>query len=180
MKLISHIDFYSAARNPGRCIEPDAMSGKDSWDISGNWELMKAVLPEEYHETYGARLDSGHKCVLCRSGGRVVHTAWLAVEHLVVDEIRFDWRLPQYSVCIYDVSTIPAARGQGYYTKTLIWLRETERLSGITALWIYADAGNVASSRGILSAGFTRRSQVTAVSFGHRVLFSFGSKPGVK
>ncbi len=109
---------------------------------------------KEFSRQYRARFADGARALIGTQSGCIVFSAWIASVRLRIDELRFDWRLPEGDSVIYDCVTMPDARGRGIYPDAL------RRLSGMLAeeggrrLWIYAEEDNPASLRGIEKADF--------------------------
>ena len=120
---------------------------------------------------YRGRFRDGGRCMIGIADDTVVFTAWIACRSLRIDELRRDWRIPEASAVVYDVVTIPAWRGKGVYPEALRRIAGALSGEGIRDMWIYAEAENTASRRGILKAGFVPRGEVSCVGFAG---FSFG------
>jgi RimJ/RimL family protein N-acetyltransferase len=135
----------------------------------------------EYADTYRARFAVGHSAVIGKAGATVAFVAWVARGALDIDEIRSRWMLPEHDRCIYDVVTRGEFRGRGVYPSALSWFAELlarEHPSGCT--WIYCDATNAPSRRGIEKAGYEFKGRVRAAWFGRALLLRRGSIPGGK
>jgi GNAT superfamily N-acetyltransferase len=140
---------------------------------------IPAVFPfdvwhPEFRELYLRRLAAGHAAVCCHCGGILVHVSWIAFEALRIDEVARTWRFAAGECCVYDVITLPAARGRGIYPAVLRWICGHAAGEGLQSVWIYADARNTASARGIRSAGFTQAGTIRAFRVWKRPLITFG------
>jgi CelD/BcsL family acetyltransferase involved in cellulose biosynthesis len=104
--------------------------------------------------------------------GRSSHFLWiLSYDGFHLSEI--DHRLEPFSpaaAMIFDCWTPAADRGRGYYATAIRSAATTLQSEGRSA-WIFTDASNVSSLRGILKAGFEYRfSLVRRRRFGHSII----------
>lgn len=103
--------------------------------------------------------ESGHSgFVLQNEGGRPVHFLWVsdyAGFHLSEIDHSLDHSAPGAAM-VFDCWTPAANRAHGYYSTAIRQVAARLRQQGRTA-WIFGGAGNVASVRGILKAGFEYR-----------------------
>ncbi len=157
-----------------RMARPAPPASDMQWEIVGRrWSLPK-TLPREYGRQYDERLAAGHRCILCRNNGVVVHTEWLATGALRIDELGTMWTIPAGEACIYDVVTPVMHQGRGYYRRTLQWLQH----ACSEPLWIYAEKDNRASLHAIGKEGFTEQGRVGIVRLGSATVLRHGTLPG--
>jgi GNAT superfamily N-acetyltransferase len=143
------------------CVPVTVMTGETDFRLVGGNEFPWETHPLRQHDaTYRRRFVTGGRALVGYRDSDIVITAWLANGTLRIDELAFDWHLPDAALAVYDVVTMPAWRGQGIYTAAL------RHLSSLLAdnareLWIYADQRNTASLRGIRRAQFSTAGIIT-------------------
>ncbi len=157
-----HLLFYSAETEGASPI-----SGK-SFRIVDAQNALPA-LPEHllrFADAHKGRFIEGHSAVIGETESRIVFIAWLAFGSLRIDELAREWKLAPDEAVVYDVFTMPEARGKGWYPDALTWLRVELKKSGIARCWIYAERGNSASIKGIEKAGFACRGALRSLLIG--------------
>ncbi|MBE0645171.1 MAG: hypothetical protein IH600_13900 [Bacteroidetes bacterium] len=112
---------------------------------------------------YRQRFADGGVAFIGRSGEEVVFSAWLQRSRLRIDELSWTWNLPHTDAVVYDVETMDAWRGRGIYPEALRRLSGLLADEGLRYIWIYAEAGNTASLRGIEKAFFDFRGSLSAL-----------------
>lgn len=144
--------FYTA------CTEPDASSSAHAIDpiiVRTTADLPEVLHGHAHARVHAHRLAAGHAALLLMEGDAVTHMSWIARHSLRVDELACTMELPDDAMCVYDVVTTDAWRGRGAYPAVLQWLRHNAGTHfDATRVWIYSDAGNSASRRGIEKAGY--------------------------
>lgn len=88
------------------------------------------------------------------AGGQLIGYGWLQSWESVRREF---WWLADDGVCLGPYWTHPEQRGRGVYGRLLAHSLAECRRRGWTELYIWADAANAASIRGITKAGFRPR-----------------------
>jgi hypothetical protein len=132
-----------------------------------------------YLDQYSERFAIGHEALIGRVDGALAFHAWIARKTLWVAELDLDWNLPPGDACIYDVVTLPAFRGRGYYPSVLRRLAAQPGCSGNHGVWVFCEDANRASEHGIRKAGYVQRGALAACWLRRRVLFRSGRLAGV-
>lgn len=117
---------------------------------------------KEFTGQYRARFSEDARALIGTQDGRIVFSAWIASARLHIDELRFTWDIPDGDAVAYDCVTMPEARGRGIYPEALRRLSGMLAEEGIRHLWIYAEADNAASLRGIEKADFEYHGSIRA------------------
>ncbi len=139
------------------------------------WDLRSL---SQHHAVYRHRFEAGGRALLGIRDQDTVFTAWIQQQVLQVDEMRWQWRLPQLDAVVYDVMTFEAWRGMGIYPLALRSLSGMLAEENVHHLWIYAERENIASLRGIEKADFEYRGSISAQVFAG-VAFRSGRVKGV-
>lgn len=116
-------------------------------------------------ETYRERFRDGHRAYIGDAGGEIAFTAWVAEKSLRVDECAWRWTIAATDAVVYDCVTAEQWRGRGIYPEALRELAQLLAADGRRHLWIYADAMNAASLRGIEKAEFEFRGEIASCTF---------------
>lgn len=146
-----------------RCMPAARPEGNRSYAIVGEQDFPWAHPVALRHATiYHARFRQGHRALLGRVDGEPVFTAWIAVRSLRVDECAWTCTIADTEAVVYDCVTAVDWRGQGIYPEALRELSALLAGEGILHLWIYADARNAASRRGIEHASFDFLGEIRA------------------
>lgn len=114
-------------------------------------------------EQYRRRFEEGHLLFLARTGGRTVHSIWVARNKLAVDEIQRSLALKETSCCMYNAETMSEFRGRGIYPAVLSRISHWWREQGGDRLYIYTEPGNTTSARGIEKAGMERIGEMSCL-----------------
>ncbi len=157
MRRIMHHDtllFFSVCPSAGPTYEEN--------DSAQHFQVLsdETVFPwvglsdDQLAACYRSRFRDGHTAIILNDNGERVFTAWIASGRLHVDELNYDWRIPASERVVYDCVTAAAHRGRGLYPAALRWIVRYAQREEISRVWIYADARNHASLRGIDKAGF--------------------------
>ena len=130
------------------------------------------AFPEGIRE----RLDSGAVCRGFFLDGELVNIAWITRGYLEMEPgVRV---FESASVGIFDCYTLPAHRGKGVYTNSLVRLADMAAEGDASCALIGVDPGNIASIRGIERAGFQPFFRLTRVRrFGRESLRKEGFAP---
>lgn len=172
MLRTAHVFFYHAERLPA------GREGGEFALLTSPEEFPWPLLPEGApRETYRARFALGHRAVLRVVDSALAFRCWLAAGSLRVDELALDWRIPEGDLCVYDVVTEPAFRGLGLYPAALTWVRANAPAH--SRVWVYCDATNTASRRGIAKAAFTCAGSLRALVARRTAVFRTGRIAGV-
>ncbi len=136
--------------------------------------------PEWKAEAFKVRFERGHEAIVLPAVDETAFLAWIATGILTVEEIGLQWSIAPSEFCIYDCLTAPRHRLQGHYRAALNWLTAQDFCIGrFNRAWIYADARNEASLRGIAAAGFSAAGALTAIRLRGRTLLRIGGIAGV-
>jgi RimJ/RimL family protein N-acetyltransferase len=93
-------------------------------------------------------------CWIAETGGRMVHSSWVATESAWVGEIERVFIVPPGDAYIYESFTRPEMRGRGIYPAVLLTISERLGAGSVRRLWIAVEATNPSSLRAIQKAGF--------------------------
>ena len=123
---------------------------------------MLARLHQLDIPTIDARIQAGNHPYVAFLQSIPVAYGWVATR---IERIEPDlaWPLAAHECSLWDFATLPAWRGRGIYPRLLQAILQAEAVAA-ERFWIGHTAGNTASQRGILKAGFhlTIRSVMTA------------------
>jgi hypothetical protein len=169
--------FYRSVDAAG----PPTIPGAVAFRIVSNSEMFPwdTVPRREYHDVFRNRFDHGHLALIGSVDNRHAFLAWIARDALVVDEIATLWNLPPAQHCLYDVVTEETFRGRGLYPDAISWYaRQHAGHMPRGCTWIYCDAKNTASQRGIEKAAYSYHCSVRAVWVGKYRVARMGRLPG--
>ena len=99
-------------------------------------------------------------------GDNIVHQSWLRFDEMDISEVNQKIKLNVNEACIYDCYTAEEFRGKGYYPRMLEFLRAWLKQVGVDKVYIYVEADNKSSIRGIEKAGFTKERAIKTGLFG--------------
>jgi hypothetical protein len=102
------------------------------------------------------RFETGRRCYAGWVGGKLAAYGWISFEEEFVGELGLRLRLLPGEAYIWDCVTIPVFRQRHLYSALLIHIVGELSAEKYCRVWIGADIENVASQRGIASAGFRR------------------------
>lgn len=146
-----------------RCVPVRVLSGAFDFRLCDTEEFPWEAHPmTAHHPVYRERFVAGGRALIGSSDGDLVFTAWLQQHALHVDELGWTWRLRDTDSVVYDVVTFDAWRGRGIYPRALRELSGMLADAGVVHLWIYAEADNASSLRGIEKADFEFRGTIIA------------------
>lgn len=100
-----------------------------------------------------ARLNNGNEAYLGYLDQTPVAYGWSARKTGVIKEVGLEWPIPPGERHLWDFKTRPEWRGLGVYPHLLQAIIRQER-EVVKRFWIGHQAGNEASRRGIIKAGF--------------------------
>jgi GNAT superfamily N-acetyltransferase len=100
-----------------------------------------------------ARLADGHRAYLAYWEGEPVGFGWSATRRAAIGELGLAFALPVGDRYLWDFVTLAPWRGRGIYPRLLQTILVAEA-SEASRFWIGHDLDNVASRKGILTAGF--------------------------
>ena len=100
------------------------------------------------------RFASGRRSYVAQVDRSLAAYGWVSFDEEEIGEIRLRIRLQPGEAYIWDCGTLPAYRRLRLYTSLLIYMTDQLRADGLCRVWIGADGDNLASQRGIASAGF--------------------------
>ncbi len=131
-----------------------------SVDAAGDDRSLAALAGLDVAEVAARRRD-GNRPYVARVAGAVAGWGWVAEELLEIGELAVTTALPPGEYYLWDFVTVERWRGRGIYPRLLqAILRDV--LPPDAHCWIGHEPGNVASSRGILKAGFRRVGDIYA------------------
>ena len=172
MVRLAHIHFYHAERLPaggeGRAFT--LVPSPEEFP----WSLLPADAP---NEAYRARFAIGHCAVVSVVDSALAFRCWLASGSLRVDELALEWSLPEGDLCMYDVVTDTAFRGRGFYPDALSWVRTYPAAQ--SRVWVYCDATNISSQRGIAKAAYVYVGSLRALVARRTAILRAGRIAGV-
>jgi hypothetical protein len=168
----AHVFFYHAERLPAGPEGGEFMMVTSPETFP--WSLLPEIAPRE---TYRARFALGHRALLRVVDSVLAFRCWLAAGSLRVDELAFDWSIPEGDLCVYDVVTEPDFRGIGLYPAALTWVRANA--SAQSRVWVYCEATNTASRRGIGKAAYSCAGSMRALVAGRTAIVRTGRIAGV-
>ncbi|MBI5647977.1 MAG: GNAT family N-acetyltransferase [Ignavibacteriae bacterium] len=147
--------LFFSTRPDANPVHEDQASGQQFHMLdSENVFPWSSLSDDRLAACYRSRFRDGHAAIAQSDRGERVFTAWLASGGLHVDELGFEWRIPDAERVVYDCNTAPTHRGRGLYPAALRWIVRHIQRDDVSRVWIYADARNHASLRGIEKAGF--------------------------
>jgi GNAT superfamily N-acetyltransferase len=117
----------------------------------------------EFAEQYRSRFSVGARAFIGLADDTVVYSSWVQPQALVIDELRWTWKLVPGDAVVYDVVTMPDWRGKGIYPDALRRLCGMLAEQGTRHLWIYAERENASSIQGIRKAGFEYHGEISAL-----------------
>jgi GNAT superfamily N-acetyltransferase len=71
------------------------------------------------------RLGAGHRCIVARRGGRIIHARWFSPDRLESAYLGLAFELPSDTVYAHDIFTAPDARRQGISVAAASLYRDT-------------------------------------------------------
>ena len=111
-----------------------------------------------------SRIRDGEKVFIGRLDDEPAHYAWVSLkDEMHLSEIGKAFRLEAGAGFVYDCYTAESFRGRGIYTAVLRQLVEHLKRAAVEQVFIHCDRENVASRKGIESAGFELYSSYTRV-----------------
>lgn len=119
------------------------------------------------------RVERGNRAVLGRIRGEAAAIGWSCAGQVEIGELGLDFELPSNNRYVWDFVTLPEWRGRGIYPALLRAFIEHE--ADVERFWVGHDLDNVASSRGILKAGFQPVGEVYAVEGAGPIFVAEGS-----
>ena len=115
--------------------------------------------------TVGARIQSGNRPYVAWVGSTPVAYGWSARTAAEVGEYRLAFRVPRANRYLWDFATLPSWRGRGIYPRLLQAIMARER--DAQRFWIIHLPENMASERGIRSAGLRAVGELASLSPDH-------------
>lgn len=94
-------------------------------------EAYAAFRPDAAPSETRRRFDAGHRCVVARRGGRIVHGRWISPEQLESPYLGLSFDLPATSVYVHDTFTAAEARRQRISLMVSTWYRGALRDEGV-------------------------------------------------
>lgn len=178
--IISHtIDFARVAIFQ-RCLDPGIQHDwprrtRLDFRLLGKDDFHKSEIfrQKNRRERFVARLGEGHKCLgFVSDGGEVRSYLWLSCGSDGVSVAPFEAGLKcQFDArtsYMWDCRTAESHRRQGLYREGLERLQTLSKERGAEFAFIVSRAGNRASKKGILAAGFEKKYVMTIVKIANR------------
>jgi ribosomal protein S18 acetylase RimI-like enzyme len=111
------------------------------------------------------RFQTGRRCFSLLAAGQIAAYGWVTRGPECVGELEREFHLNDSEAYIWDCSTLPAWRRQGYYSALLSHLIHQLHGEGLLRIWIGASRQNQPSVRGFASAGFQPVVDITYCRF---------------
>jgi len=121
------------------------------------------------------RFERGNRAVIGWMDGEAAASGWSCAGRVEIGELGLDFQVPPDNRYLWDFVTLPEWRGRRIYPALLRAFIDRE--PGVERFWVGHDLDNVASSRGILKAGFQTVGAVYAVEGVGPVYVTGGSAP---
>lgn len=118
---------------------------------------LEDVVPELGEVALHALAAERHQLYVARAGALVVACGWVATERATIAELGVTIVLDPDARYLWGFVTRRGWRGQGLYPRLLQQIVQREPAN---RFWIGHDIGNVASSRGVVRAGFSAVGEV--------------------
>lgn len=131
------------------CKEPED-------DIHILTSQSKDLLPEtfKHNPVWNVRMQRGDFLCAILKSNEIVSYGWVARQETFIREVGCNITPDPDQVYIYDCFTSPQHRQKGFYSRVLNKIIEWSHSENIKHLVIFSEASNVASKKGIESAGF--------------------------
>ena len=121
------------------------------------------------------RFRRGNRAVVGWAGTTPAGIGWSSSGRVEIGELGLDFDLPPGNRYLWDFVTLPEWRGRGIYPGLLQAFIKHE--PDVERFWVGHDLDNIASSRGILKAGFQTVGEVFAVDGVGPVYAAGGTAP---
>ncbi len=135
-----------------------------------NLQSFEYINALAFPEVIQDRFKKGEECFGFFLDSKLVHIAWLSFGYLGIFK-RFPIIKIQNGSGIYDVTTMPEFRQKGVYLSALSYLQGILQERGKSIALIAVSPDNIASQKGLLSAGFH---YIYSLNY-RRVFFVFSS-----
>ena len=100
------------------------------------------------------RLETGRQCYTAWVDDQIVAYGWVSFEHEEIGELNLRIKLLPGETYIWDCATLPAYRGNLFYSALLVYMLGQLRAQNMCRVWIGADDDNLASQKGMARSGF--------------------------
>jgi RimJ/RimL family protein N-acetyltransferase len=118
----------------------------------GDDQRLLSELTTTAPRTIASWIEKGHRPWLARMRDEPVAWGWVATDELSIGELRVTRQLPPGNRYLWGFFTSPAWRGRGIYPRLLQAIIKNEPEA--ERFWVGHDLDNIASARGIATAGF--------------------------
>jgi hypothetical protein len=139
-------------------------------------EAMIALATGLAAAEVAARHQQGHRAYRASVAGAFAGYGWSTSAVVVIRELRLRFTLPADHRYIWNCATEPKWRGHGVYPRLLQAVVRAE-MPATTRFWIGHAPGNLASARGMLTAGFQPVVDFEVLADGGVSLSATGSHP---
>lgn len=151
------------------------MSFLDPGELGDYGEFRPEVSPGETRR----RLDQGHRCVVARRDGAIVHARWISPERLESSYLGLSFDLPAGSVYIHDTFTAKGARRQGISLVVAPWYRRVLRGEGMQVMLGSTWPGNAPAREMLRASDQELIGSIGAIRLGSaRIPVTRGMPPG--
>jgi RimJ/RimL family protein N-acetyltransferase len=104
--------------------------------------------------SFRARLSATTRCFVVTQDELIVHASWMTTGAAWTRELRRYFRPPAGDAYVYESFTRPEVRGRGVYPLALTSIAAWLSGQGATRVWVAVEAGNPASVKAVVRAGF--------------------------
>ena len=132
---------------------------------SSDWSFSSVDAREitdiEYNLSHAKeRLKNGDKLFIVTENDELAHYSWVKFDEMDITEASKKIKLKEGEACIYDCYTNKKFRGQGLYPSMLKYLKGYFKEKGFNKVYIYVEANNIPSIKGIEKAGFKKEDSI--------------------
>lgn len=99
----------------------------------------------DYYMEVKRRFECGHKCFALRYNKEIVSTIFIGINQCYIAPVAYNIRLPSNVVGFYDVYTVSAYRGKGFYAKLFNITVNKCMEEGFDEAWMWIMPHNVVS-----------------------------------
>ncbi|MDO8623480.1 MAG: peptidoglycan bridge formation glycyltransferase FemA/FemB family protein [archaeon] len=143
--LIFSIDLKNVPK-----IEPKTNVILKKTDLNYIKSIEDYPLPERFRNT----IDGENEFFIFLKDDKIVHSSRIRYDRMDISEVNLNIPLNEKEACIFDCFTEENSRGLGLYPAMLLNILQYLKEKGFETCYIYCDAKNENSIRGIKKAGF--------------------------
>lgn len=149
---------------PGAPEVPELPADVDLIHVKKGDPAAEEVAKALDHSLAKRRFERGEVCFAALHEGKIVSYCWMAQGKIGIEELDLAVSTLPDEVYLYDAFTLPPWRGRGLYPVILREMLLYAGRNGFSRALIFVAAGNTASRRGVLKAGFLEFQVVTHLS----------------